>query len=190
MRTPKSFFRGKDCQWVLLSVCAHVWDYPDQVQHLALGISWGSCGPASHVCSAPSGWHSILVLCQLPSANLLAVHSIRLSGPLIKILKSKGPKMEPWGTKLITSIGLRLDIEPLTTAVQLCPSSQVLMNYIIHPSNLCLSNLEIGMSCGKWKIILIHFRPDLKVNSLKYYLGFLSSAFRKFLIWSEFLCSY
>ena len=69
-------------------------------------------------CPAPPRWHPFLLLCQLQhsaelSANLLRVRSIPQSLSLIKMLKSTVPKMVPWGTPLVTS--LHLNIELLTT---------------------------------------------------------------------------
>jgi len=51
----------------------------------------------------------------LSSVNLLRVHSIPSSMLLMKMLKSTGPKTDPWGTPLVTS--LHLDIEPSVTTL-------------------------------------------------------------------------
>jgi len=61
------------------------------------------------------------------------------------MLKSSGPKMDPWGTPLIT--GLHLDMEPLTTALWLRPSNQFLIQHTVQLSNPSLSNLEIRLWC-------------------------------------------
>ena len=70
-------------------------------------------------------------------SKLLRVHSIPPSVSLIEMLKSSGPRMDPWGTPLIT--GLHLDMEPLTTALWLRPSNQFLIQHIVQPSNPSLS---------------------------------------------------
>ena len=79
-------------------------------------------------------------------SKLLRVHSIPPSVSLIEMLKSSGPRMDPWGTPLIT--GLHLDMEPLTTALWLRPSNQFFTHQKVQTSNLYLSNLEIWMWCG------------------------------------------
>ena len=47
--------------------------------------------------------------------NLLRVHSIPLSRSLINMLRSTGPMMDPWGTGLVISI--QLDIELMTSTL-------------------------------------------------------------------------
>ena len=55
----------------------------------------------------------------MPSANLLRMHSIPLSKPLIKIWKNTDPETGTWGTPLI--ISLHLDVETLTATIQPIP---------------------------------------------------------------------
>ena len=50
-----------------------------------------------------------------------------------KILNNTGPNTDPWGMPLIT--GFHLDIEPLTTTLQVWPSSQFLIQEVVRPSN-------------------------------------------------------
>jgi len=71
------------------------------------------------------GWYLFLLLYQqhhnlVSSINLLRVHLILLSMPLIKILNSTGPKTDPWETPLYPSSGLRaFDHNPLTVTSSL-----------------------------------------------------------------------
>jgi len=73
------------------------------------------------------------------SANLLRMHSIPSPMSLIKMLKSTGPKTVPWGTLLVTS--LHLDIELLITTLCLQPFNQFLFQRVVHSSNPHPSNL-------------------------------------------------
>ena len=77
------------------------------------------------------------------SANLLRVHSSPPSMSLIKMSKSTGPKTDPWGTPHVTS--LYLAIESLIATLFLWPFKQFLTHHVVHPSDLHLSNLKIGM---------------------------------------------
>ena len=77
------------------------------------------------------------------SANLLRVHSMPLSMSLIRMLKSTGPRTDPWGTLLVP--GLHPDTDPLIKTLWLCPASQFLIHWTVHPSNPHFSNLERRM---------------------------------------------
>ena len=78
------------------------------------------------------------------SANLLRAHVIPLSMWLIKMSNSTSLKMGSWRILLVTS--LHLDIDPMTTTLWIWPSKQFFSHWIVYPSNLYLSNLE--MRCG------------------------------------------
>lgn len=62
-----------------------------------------------------------------------------------KCSKEHHLQVEPWWLPLI--IGLHVDKEPLTRALWLCLSKQFLIHWMGHPSNPCLPNLEVRMSC-------------------------------------------
>lgn len=51
----------------------------------------------------------------VPSAVLLRLPSVPLSVSSVKMLNTTDPRVEPWGTSLVTS--LYLDTEPLTTTL-------------------------------------------------------------------------
>ena len=57
----------------------------------------------------------------VPSENVLRVHSISLSMSLIKVLKSTGPKTDPWGTLLVTSLYLGIELLTATLCVAIQP---------------------------------------------------------------------
>jgi len=92
----------------------------------------------------------------VPSANMLRLHSTPSSMSLIKMLKSIGPKTDPWGTLLVT--GLHLDREPLITTLCLRPFNQFLVHPLVHPSNPHPTNLETGMWRGTMSKALLKSR--------------------------------
>lgn len=109
---------------------------------LTCWTSWGSQGPSSQVCPGPldgipffsciNGTAQLHVLCRL------AEDTFDLTVSLIKVLKSTGPKVESWGTPLIT--GLHLDTEPLTKALWLhcIYPAKSLSTTAVHPLSPCL----------------------------------------------------
>ena len=140
-------------QRVLLQAALMSGTAPTQEQHLAPGLfkppQIPMC-PLSEPAQVPL--HGVPSFCCVHCttqlgviSKLLRVHSIPPSVSLIEMLKSSGPRMDPWGTPLIT--GLHLDMEPLTTALWLRPSNQFLIQHIVQPSNPSLSNLEIRLWC-------------------------------------------
>ena len=140
-------------QRVLLQAVLMSGTAPTQEQHLAPGLvkphQVPMC-PLSEPVQVPL--HGVPSFCCVHCttqlgviSKLLRVHSIPPSVSLIEMLKSSGPRMDPWGTPLIT--GLHLDMEPLTTALWLRPSNQFLIQHILQPSNPSLSNLEVRLWC-------------------------------------------
>lgn len=133
-KTPKSFSAG------LVSMSS----FP--ILYSCLGLTWvhhlpsGSCRPTSQVCPCSSGWHLILLFCQLHCSASCHLHVYVID----KDVKEHNSQERPRGTPLMN--GLHLDIEPLTTNLWLYPSSTFLIHWGVHPSNPCLSSLE--MSCG------------------------------------------
>lgn len=51
------------------------------------------------------------------------------------------PNTNPWGTFLVT--GFHMDIKLLTTMLWVLPSSQFLNPWLVHPSDLCLSEKDV-----------------------------------------------
>lgn len=89
------------------------------------------CGPTFQPCSDLFWWHPFFLTYQLHHslvsfANLLRVrtqsHYLRM---VIKMSKSTSPSIDPWRSPFTT--GLYLDVEPLTTALCLWPSNQLLV---------------------------------------------------------------
>lgn len=122
--------------WVL-PVCAHV---------------WCCCKPG------PSGWHPLFLLSASPLnfvsyLCLLRVLLTSLSVSLIKVLKCTSPKkfhliLISRETPIVT--GSPLEIEPLTTTLWVCPSSQFLIHwkvYALHPS------LQFGEKDVMWDCV-------------------------------------
>ena len=67
------------------------------------------------------------------SVNLLMVHSIPLSMLPTKMLNNTCPSTNLWGMPLVAR--LCLDIEPLTISLWVQPSSQFLIQGVVHPSH-------------------------------------------------------
>jgi len=89
------------------------------------------------------------------SVNLLMVHSIPLSMLPTKMLNNTCPSTNLWGMPLVAR--LCLDIEPLTISLWVQPSSQFLIQPVIHLSNPFFSKLETRMSCktgGRCRLLL------------------------------------
>ena len=107
--------------------------------------SRGSHRPSSWACPGPSGWHLIARACQLHHTAWCHLQTCWgytqwNTKSLMKIFKSTGPSMDPWGTLLITD--LHLDTEPLTTTLWMRPSNQFLIHWTVQPSNPYFPNLE------------------------------------------------
>jgi len=73
-------------------------------------------------CPGPSGWHPFLLFYQLHRSA--RCHQQSAAGalnpslmPLLKMLKSAGPEMDPWEPPLLTD--LHPHIEPLSTTLNL-----------------------------------------------------------------------
>lgn len=62
------------------------------------------------------------------------------------MLKSTGPKTDPWGTLLMLCV--QVEASSLMTTLRLRPSNQLLIHQVVYPSNPFLSNLEIWMWWG------------------------------------------
>ena len=108
------------------------------VQHFALDLiksHFLSVSRSLWMASVPSVV-SIAPLSLVSSAILLKVHLIPLSVSSIKMLKSTGPRTDPWGTALMTV--LHLDTESLTTTLWLWSSNQLFIHLI--------SSLQIHLS--------------------------------------------
>jgi len=99
-------------QGLLLPVCIDAWGSsgPSAKPYtLSFWTSLGSPGPPFQDCQGPSEWHPFLPSCQphhsacVSSANLLRVHSIPSLMSLIEMLKSTGPKTDPWGSDHLLS---------------------------------------------------------------------------------------
>lgn len=73
-------------------------------------------------------------------------HSIPPSMSPMKMLNSTSPNTSPWDIPLVT--GLHWLIELLTTTFWVQPSSQLLICWVVHPSNQYLSSLNTRMCCG------------------------------------------
>lgn len=80
-------------------------------------------------------------LCLVSSPNLVRMHSIWLSGSLKKNVKDHETQNE------LLIIGFYLDTETLTTTFWKQPTTPFPIHWITQPSNPCISNLEIRMSC-------------------------------------------
>ena len=63
-----------------------------------------------------------------------------------KMLNNTRPSTDPWGMPLIT--GLHLNIELLTATLWMRPSSQFLIQWVVHLSNLFFFNLVTRMLCS------------------------------------------
>lgn len=126
------------CAWTLhlLNFMRSAWAH---LSNLSMSL-WMASLPCSMLTHADTCWQSLV-----SAANLLRVPSITLSMTLTKMLISAGPSDGPWGMPFIT--GLPLAIEMFTTALSLPSSSQ--FHWVIHPSNICLSNLETGHPVGQ-----------------------------------------
>ena len=140
------------CAWKCPNPCAGPCTQP-------CWTSWGSYRPTSQASTeGPSGWYpflpayrpcnlvSLINLLSVALEILLRVPSTPLSMLLTKMLNSTGPNTNSQGTLLVT--GLYLDITPLTATLWVWPSSQLLIQQVVHLSNPCLSNLETRMLCG------------------------------------------
>lgn len=72
----------------------------------------------------------------MSSANMLSVLTVLL----MMTLNSTGPHTDPWEAPFITA--LHLNLELLTSSLQIQPSSYFLIHKTVHPSNSNLSSLE------------------------------------------------
>ena len=95
---------------------------PFQLQNLAL-----ACIKFHTVANCPALYPDLSVRASLPSrestaplnlvslANLFNIYLVPVFGSFIKILKSTGPKIEPWGTLLVT--GRQPDVTAFTVTL-------------------------------------------------------------------------
>lgn len=110
--------------------------------------SWDSQGPTSWAClwmtMHPSGV-STSPLSFVSSANLLKVHLITSSMPLMKAVNNTSPNTDLWKSPLTTNV--HQDSEPLCSSG--CDHSTILIRLTVPSSNLSLCNLESRMFWGE-----------------------------------------
>lgn len=135
----------------LISVSSwHIWDCPDPSVSpctWSCSISLDPQGPSSKAIPDSFGWHLFLLLFHINCTTqlgiickLLRVHSILLSRPPIKMLKSIHTRKRSLRITFVTA--LHLDMEPLITNFWPQPSSQFLIYHIVHLLYPYFSNLE------------------------------------------------
>ena len=140
----------------VLPVCIYIKDYSDPSAEPCVNLIRFT---QAHLLSlSRSFWMASLPfnvsttqLSLVSSANLLRVHSSPSLMSLM-MLKSTGPKADPLGTPLVTS--LHLDMVPFNTSFCVRPSNQFLTYWIVRLSSPYLSNVVIRMWWGTTSKVL------------------------------------